>query len=481
MITRRGFLTSTGAVLAGLPVKSVYSAPETADVIVIGAGLAGLTAAINLVDEGAKVIVLEADNRVGGRTQTLTTAVGKLNPGATTVGPYYARVRNMMTRFEVGQIPPERRASMGASVAGQLIRADQWAAAGANKTRGEEREILPWQLENRLLSANNPLAEPFAWLEDDSNRLDVSLREWLKRADVSAEALRLMDVTINANNLDQASALMYLRDLQRLAWAQPVAERGKTATYAPSTDGSSAYIAGGTAALPAAMTEFLGDRVRLNRPVTAVIQQGGGAEVHCRDGSRYRGEHVVCAAPLAVVKDIDWQPALTGSLADLVYGSQSSGATHVYFAIEKPFWEDDIGEPALFTDTLLERIFAQKDPATGEVIYLDAWINGRGARQVDAMPPDQLGEWAMKLLTKLRPATKGHVRLLTTYSWGRNPYVRGHKHEWRPGQMATLRAAIEQNAAPLYFAGEHFRIGEPGMEGAAESGERAALRILGAI
>ena len=87
----------------------------------------------------------------------------------------------------------------------------------------------------------------------------------------------------------------------------------------------------------------------------------------------------------------------------------------------------------------------------------------------------------MSLFTTLRPAAKGKVRFLTSYSWGRNPYVRGNKHEWRPGQMATLRAALEQDTAPLFFAGEHFRIGEPGMEGAAESGERAALKILGAI
>ncbi len=481
MITRRGFLKSTGVALTGLPIRSVYGAPESADAVVIGAGLAGLTAAINLADEGAKVILLEASDRIGGRTHTLNTSVAKLNPGATTVGPYYARVRNMMNRFEVGKVLPKARSGMGASVNGQLIRSDQWATAEANKTRGAEREILPWQLENRLLSASNPLDEPFAWLESDTDSMDVSLRTWLTRSDVSTEAQRLIDVTINANNLDQVSALMYLRDLQRLAWAQPAAARGKGATYAPSTDGSSIYIAGGTAALPTAMAEFLGDRVRLNQPVTAVVQDGSGADVHCRGGNRYRAEHVVCAAPLAVVKDIDWQPGLTGSMADLVYGTQPTCATHVYFAVEKPFWEDDIGEPALFTDTLLERVFAHKDPATNEVVYLDAWINGRSARQVDAMSPEQLKAWALALLTELRPATKGKVRVLSTYSWFHNPYIRGHRHEWRPGQIATLRTALEQNTAPVYFAGEHFRIGEPGMEGAAESGERAALKILGVI
>jgi monoamine oxidase len=97
------------------------------------------------------------------------------------------------------------------------------------------------------------------------------------------------------------------------------------------------------------------------------------------------------------------------------------------------------------------------------------------------MSDEQLGAFGMDLFTRLRPAAKGKVSLLTTYSWGRNRYVRGNKHEWRPGQMPVLRAAINQDTAPIYFAGEHFRVGEPGMEGAAESGERAALKILGAV
>jgi monoamine oxidase len=482
MITRRRFLQSTGVALTGLSTGSLHGAEETADVVIIGAGLAGLTAAITLMDEGAKVVVLEANSWVGGRTHTLETSLTKLNPGATTVGPLYARVRNMMSRFEVGLRPlPARWGTMGAAVGGELVRSDQWAQAEVNRTRGGERVIKPWVLENRLLSADNPLENPFAWLEPSADYLDISLRQLLQSRGVSEEAQRLIDITINANDLDQASALMYLRDLQRLGWAEPASQRRKGATYTPSGDGSFVNIAGGTGALPAAMAEFLGDQVRLNQVVTSVAQEVGGVAVRCSDGSRYRADQVVCAAPLAVVKNIHWQPALTGSLAELTYASQATGTTHIYFAVEKPFWEDDIGDPSLFTDTMLERIFAGTDRTTGEVTYLDCWINGRGARQIDAIPLEQLGEFATATLIGLRPSTKGKVRFLTSYSWGRNPYVRGNKHEWRPGEMPLVRAAINQDTAPIYFAGEHFRIGEPGMEGAAESGERAALRILGGV
>ena len=148
--------------------------------------------------------------------------------------------------------------------------------------------------------------------------------------------------------------------------------------------------------------------------------------------------------------------------------------------MEQPFWDEDIGEAALFTDSPLERIFASEDYETGEVAYLDCWINGRMARQIDAIPGDQIEAFATGVLNRIRPSTKGRVRFAGTYSWGRNPYIRGNKHEWAPGQMPALMLALEQNTGRIQFAGEHFRIAEPGMEGAAESGERAAFRVLAA-
>ena len=72
ILSRRNFLKSMGATLAALPATSFCATPERADVVVIGAGLAGLTAALTLADEGAKVLVLEASEHVGGRTHTFS-------------------------------------------------------------------------------------------------------------------------------------------------------------------------------------------------------------------------------------------------------------------------------------------------------------------------------------------------------------------------------------------------------------------------
>ena len=482
MLSRRRFLTTSSAALAALPMRSFCATSERADVVIIGAGIAGLTAAVTLVEEGVKVLVVEASGGVGGRMHTFNTPLTKINPGATTVGPLYARIRNLLGRFQVGAMAPPPRGAMGVGVAGQLVSSADWANSAVNQTRDAERNMPPWVLENRLLSANNPLDNPFSWLEAENDHLDIPIADLLTQRGASPEARRLIDITINANGLSESSALMYLRDLQRLGWAQPSAERDKGSTYAPGADGQFVYIAGGTQSLPNAMADFLGDRVRLRQPVVAVEHiMNDGVEVICRGGERYRADHVVCAAPLTVVKNIRWEPALTGSVARLAYGARAASVTHIYFTVEKPFWEDDIGEPALFTDTILERVFARMDPATNEAIVLDCWINGRNAWQIDAVPKVDLGAFTTGILNRLRPSTKDKVKFMSSFSWGLNPYQRGNKHDWLPGEIATLRSALEQDTSPIYFAGEHFRIGEPGMEGAAEAGERAALKILGAV
>lgn len=100
-LTRRSF---TGA-LAGTSVLPVLGrrafAYESADVIIIGAGLAGLNAALNLEMEGLSTIVLEAADYIGGRTRTFDLPTGPTNAGGQTIGPYYARVRDVADRLQV--------------------------------------------------------------------------------------------------------------------------------------------------------------------------------------------------------------------------------------------------------------------------------------------------------------------------------------------------------------------------------------------
>ena len=102
----------------------------------------------------------------------METSHAKLDTGATTVGPYYARVRNLMKRLDIGQVLPGGRGSMSISVGGQLLRPEEWENSELNKTQGSERKLAPWLLEAQLLSPDNPLTNPFDWLEDRFDNVD---------------------------------------------------------------------------------------------------------------------------------------------------------------------------------------------------------------------------------------------------------------------------------------------------------------------
>ena len=158
-LSRRSFTGALGgtAVLPALGRRAF--AFESADVIIIGAGLAGLNAALNLEMEGMSTIVLEAADYIGGRTRTFDLPTGPTNAGGQTIGPYYARVRDVADRLQVPLFNPAGRVTMGNYVNGTLTAASDWATSSANKTTGKERNVQPGALEFFYLSNNNPLPD----------------------------------------------------------------------------------------------------------------------------------------------------------------------------------------------------------------------------------------------------------------------------------------------------------------------------------
>ena len=136
-MNRRGFLLAATAGAAALATRGAGAAAEKRDVIVIGAGLAGLGAALMLRDAGLSVLLLEATDRVGGRVSTVDFADGQIEMGASQIGHDYARVRDMARRLDV---PMGDGAHLYAPYAfvvdGKLISAEAWPSAPENRLEG---------------------------------------------------------------------------------------------------------------------------------------------------------------------------------------------------------------------------------------------------------------------------------------------------------------------------------------------------------
>jgi len=479
-LNRRQFaLVSTGAALTKVsPLGSRRAfAFESADVIVIGAGLAGLNAALNLEDQGLSVTVLEADNYVGGRVRTLDLPTGPMNAGGSTIGPYYARIRDIASRLDVRLIKPPPRATMANYINGELISSKDWATSKANKTAEHERAIQPVALEFSYLSRNNPLPDVESWLDENQTKHDISLEQFFHSLGASAEAQRLINISINVPDTTVGSALMYLRDIKRLQWGIASTTANRSTYGAGSADGFEFNeVEGGTQRLTEAMAGALKSEVLLNTFVAAIHQNESGVEVITVDGQRYVAKYVIAAIPFSALRYVDLSPNLSGLQHEAVHLSFHNNTTHVFMEVKQEFW-DDIGEPGLFSDSPIERVFARPEPS-GKITTLDCWINGFTSYRLNALSKEQIGTMALNTLNRIRPATRGKVEVIGVHSWAANSFSRCCRHVYGAGQVTRFAAELPRPLGRVHLAGEQTRDIENGMEAAAETGERAAFEII---
>ena len=474
---RRQLLRSAlaGTLAAVLP-RGPQAAPRT-DVLVLGAGLSGLHAALLLEEQGARVTVLEASDVVGGRMRTAMLDGRPFELGASDIGGDYGRVIDMARRMNVALSPePIAIGDMSFAIGGQLVQPGQWAGAAVNRTVGDERAVLPHALETATMFRLNPFGDRVdAWLEPAANALDVPAASYLGERGVSPAAIGLIDIATDYTSLSDTSMLAIFRDVARARLGGMRDPRG--AMYGPGGF-ARASIAGGSQRLPEAMAQKLRSPVLLGKVVRSIDSTGPDVRVLCADGSRFAADFVVCTIPFQTLRKVAISPPLAGPQAEAVAECVYGGTTHVILEATSPFWEADGLGPSMYTDGPLERVFALKN-ADGSIRHLRVWVNGDGAGRFDRLAGEDVGAFVIREIGKLRPAAAGKLRYRLHYSWGANPYINGHRHVFRPGQIARFARQMDQPWQRIHFAGEHLRRLEFGLEAAMETAERAVLEILG--
>ena len=142
----------------------------------------------------------------------------------------------------------------------------------------------------------------------------------------------------------------------------------------------------------------------------------------------------------------------------------------------EPFWENDVGDPGLYTDTPIERVFASTNEEGAYV--LNSWINGNAAYRLDSLPTESVAELVVDTLAKIRPASKGKVKVMKVHSWAKHSASGCCRHTYEAGQVGQWADVMAKPWSRLHLAGEQTRSIENGMEAAAKSGERAAFEIM---
>ncbi len=474
-VTRRSFVGALGAGALALGARPRVRAAEPADVVVLGAGLAGLNAAWLLEEQGFRVTLLEASDHVGGRVQSRMIDGTMHELGASDIGVMYARVLDMMRRLDLERVPSAIRVRpFSYHVRGQLLRADEWEASEANRTAGDERPIPPPRMQSHLLNLYNPLTGLDDWLAPENRSLDIPIATFLRQQGVSDEAIRFVGHTYNGIGMGRTSALQLFRDATRTRFGIDAFRRMKAAgqDVAPLSQ-----VRGGIQRLPEAMAASLETEVRFGQAAAAIEQDASGVEVACVDGRRYRGDFLVSAIPLTALRRISISPALSPAKAAAISEIRYYSATKFYLRPKTKFWEADGYDASMWTDGPIERVFAATDE-NDEVHTLLVWINGQGSRRIDQYDRDTATRLVLETLARIRPASRRQVEVMHYHSWGRSAFIGGCGHTYSAGQVARFADILPQPEGRIHFAGEHTRRREFGLESAMASAERVVGEIL---
>ena len=194
---------------------------------------------------------------------------------------------------------------------------------------------------------------------------------------------------------------------------------------------------------------------------------------------RLDNRNVICSIPTAVLRRIKIEPALTGVQARAVQQLGAQSITQVHIVPKSKFWEKDGMHPAMCTDGLVNMVVDEhKGDNAADVSSLTVWLRGQSVLRTDKMSEKEAVTAVVKEIERLRPAAKGQLEVAAYHSWMQDSFSRGDWAVWEPGQVTAFVKDIGRAHGRIHFCGEHTAVSNRGMEGAMESGERAALEVV---
>lgn len=460
---------------AGAPSQEMRGIdPARGRVIVVGAGLAGLTAALDLVDAGWDVVVLEARDRVGGRVHTVRgeafTKGLHAEAGGESIDADHTALLAMIDRFdlETEDRPPNKVLDGLTRWRDQRVKTADFAALRGGKV-GQDYERYYAALDEIAPDIDPDHPEQV----DGADELDArSLASFVDELDLIPEARFLVDADNRGEFNAEATDVSLLFVAQQWAVGTEIADE----------DVEAMRIAGGNDRLPKAMAEELGDVVVTRAPVTKVRHTDDGVTVTA-GGEEYRGAWLVLACPFVPLRAVAFEPDLPDEVAAAISGLELGHAAKVTIQYDARLWaDDDSGATSGFT--VSDQPFgiawsptdSYGDPDGAGL--LTAFLTGDGAAtaeaQTDAERIASVSEQFDDTYPGLADEEAGHQ---ATIAWVKERYTGGGYAVPHPGQMAAFWPVIRSGTGRIRFAGEHTEPLAGYMESAVRSGHRIAEEI----
>ena len=441
------------------------------DVVVVGAGLAGLTAARELTEAGLEVRVLEARDRVGGRT--LSQTVGEhpediVEVGGQWIGPTQHEVLGLAQDFGIPTYPTHVTGkNLFEDGAGKLKR-----YSGTIPMLGPHVMVDYGQADLRLKRLIKTVDPEAPWEAENAERLDEqSFATWIRRTAKTKTAREALTMAIRAVFSVEPADVSLLHVLFYAAAADGWDDLLDTEGGAQQD-----RLAGGTQQLSIRMAEELGDRVQLSTPVRSIRADGDEVVV-----GEVSGRRVIVAVPPALAGRIEYEPVLPSARDQLTQRMPMGSVIKCIAVYDEPFWRDDgLTGQAISLPGPAQVVFDNTPPNGSPGLI--AFLEGNDARELGGVPETERREAVLRTFQRLFGRRAAHPIEYVEKDWSAEPYSRGcYAGVLGPGAWTAYGRALHEPIGRIHWAGTETATRWMGyMDGAIQSGRRAAMEVMGA-
>ncbi|MFG2758578.1 flavin monoamine oxidase family protein [Streptomyces wuyuanensis] len=434
------------------------------DVIVLGAGLAGLAAARDLAAAGADVLVLEARDRVGGRVEQTTLPDGRLvQLGGEVVGRAHTAYLELAAELGLALVPSY------VAEPGHLARATPEGVSAGDPPHwfGPGDDACHRRLTTAFTALAAGVDPDDPWSHPEAAALDaLSVADWLRSEGASPAVVRLWEIgqlALASGSYERTSLLSALRK-------HAAVPGGDDREHYDYEDWEGLRVAEGSATVALRMAGELGHRVRTGTPVERLAVRPGRCAVRVAGGETLTASAVVSALPVGPLRAVAVSGVSDERLASL-HRQRQAVAAKFTAAYDKPFWRDSGLNGLSECEGVLGSTWPQNEGVLSALVPPERYgvlLGMPGALRT----PELLADIARLYGDEARTPLSSHVRM-----WGTDPWTQGYVTQWVPGDVTAVGPRHGTHEPPFYVCGSDQWVAGY-MEGAVRTGRAAAKEAL---